>query len=68
MYANTRFRWCLKVASVSDSGKCCIMGMLPGSLYRDGLISEVGEDEIYELIQSYYSGAVYKPDLETSPR
>lgn len=64
MNANTRFRWCLKVASSSDS-----RDMLhhpdaakitnPGRSYV-----QVGEDEIYEEIQSFWSGAPYNPYRE----
>lgn len=66
MSANTRFRWCLKVASSADS-----RDMLrhddaaritnPGRAYV-----QVGEDEIYEMIQSYWSGAPYNPTRELS--
>ena len=59
--ANTRFRWCLKVANSADS-----RDMLhntdaakitnPGRAYI-----QIGEDEVYELIQSYWSGAPYNP-------
>ncbi len=61
MSANTRFRWCLKVASSADS-----KDMLhhpdaaritnPGRAYV-----QVGEDEVYAQIQSYWSGAPYNP-------
>ena len=61
MEANTRFRWCLKVASSADS-----RDMLkrpdaakitnPGRAYV-----LVGENELYENIQSYWSGAQYNP-------
>lgn len=64
MYANTRFRWCLKVASVSDSREMLHHGDAAGITVPGRAYIQVGEDEIYELIQSYYSGAVYRPDLE----
>lgn len=64
MNANTRFRWCLKVASSADS-----RDMLrhpdaakitnPGRCYV-----QVGEDEVYEEIQSFWSGAPYNPYRE----
>ncbi len=64
MNANTRFRWCLKVASSSDSREMlhhtdAARITVPGRAYV-----QVGEDEVYELVQSYYSGAPYRPDLE----
>lgn len=64
MNANTRFRWCLKVASSADSKEMlhhpdAAKITVPGRAYI-----QVGEDEIYELIQSYYSGATYRPDIE----
>lgn len=61
MSANTKFRWCLKVANSADS-----KDMLhhpdaaritnPGRAYV-----QVGEDEVYAQIQSYWSGAPYNP-------
>ena len=61
MSANTRFRWCLKVASAADSRD--MLGTPdaaylanPGSAYV-----RIGEGEIYEQIQSYWSGAPYDP-------
>lgn len=64
MNANTRFRWCLKVASSADSKEMirhpdAVRITTPGRAYV-----QVGEDEVYELVQSYYSGAPYRPDLE----
>ena len=62
MNANTRFRWCLKVASVADSKEMlhhpdAARITVPGRAYV-----QVGEDEIYEQIQSYWSGAPFEPD------
>lgn len=64
MNANTRFRWCLKVASSADSKEMIRHAdaariTVPGRAYV-----QVGEDEVYEMIQSYYSGAPYRPDVE----
>jgi S-DNA-T family DNA segregation ATPase FtsK/SpoIIIE len=61
MAANTRFRWCLKVASSADSKEMlrhpdAVKITVPGRAYV-----QVGEDEIYELIQSYWSGAPFNP-------
>lgn len=64
MQANMRFRWCLKVASSSDSKD--MIGHTdaaritnPGRAYV-----RVGEDEIFEEIQSFWCGAPYSPGLD----
>ncbi|MGN0736067.1 MAG: type VII secretion protein EssC [Anaerovoracaceae bacterium] len=62
MNANTRFRWCLKVANVADSKEMlhhpdAARITVPGRAYI-----QVGEDEIYEQIQSFWSGAPFDPD------
>ena len=62
MNANTRFRWCLKVASSADSKEMLHHAdaakiTVPGRAYV-----QVGEDEIYEEIQSFWSGAPYNPN------
>lgn len=67
MNANTRFRWCLKVASSADSKEMLHHSdaakiTVPGRAYV-----QVGEDEVYELIQSYYSGAPYRPGMQDKP-
>lgn len=61
MYSNTRFRWCLKVASAADSREMLHHSVAvkitnPGRAYI-----QVGEDEIFEQIQSFWSGAPYSP-------
>lgn len=61
MNANTRFRWCLKVASSADSREMlqhtdAARITNPGRAYV-----QVGEDELYEQIQTYWSGAPYDP-------
>lgn len=66
MHANTRFRWCLKVASSIDSKEMlkhpdAAKITNPGRAYV-----QVGEDEVYELIQSYWSGAPYEPERKNS--
>lgn len=60
---NVRFRWCLKVASTAASKE--MLGghddaayvTHPGRAYV-----RVGSDEVFEPIQSFYSGADYQPD------
>lgn len=66
MSANTRFRWCLKVASSADSNEMlhhpdAARITNPGRAYV-----QVGEDEIYAQIQSYWSGAPYNPERALS--
>jgi len=61
--ANVRFRWCLKVQSIAASKE--ILGghdeaariTNPGRAYV-----RVGTDEVFEQIQSFYSGGIYQPD------
>lgn len=66
MNANTRFRWCLKVASSADSKEMikhpdAAKITNPGRAYV-----QVGEDEVFELIQSYWSGAPYNPNKKSN--
>lgn len=58
---NVKFRWCLKVANAAASkemlGKSDAAKIVnPGRAYI-----KIGEDEVYELVQSYWSGAPYNP-------
>ncbi len=62
IWANTNFRICLRVQSRGDS-----MDMLhrPDAAYIKGMgrcYIQVGNDEIFEQVQTSYSGAAYKPD------
>ena len=60
--ANTRFRVCLRVASKSDSNE---MLHRPEAAYLKGMgrcYVQVGNDEIFEEIQTSWSGADYQPD------
>ena len=66
MNANTRFRWCLKVASSADSRDMlrhpdAARIMNPGRAFV-----QVGEDEVFEEIQSFWSGAPYNPNKDAS--
>lgn len=62
MTANVRFRWCLKVASSADS-KDMIGKADAAKLMQAGrAFVQVGENEVFEEIQSYYSGAAYAPE------
>ena len=62
IWANTNFRICLRVQSRGDS-----MDMLhrPDAAYIKGMgrcYIQIGNDEIFEQVQTSYSGAAYKPD------
>lgn len=60
MNANANFRWCLKVQSESDSRE--LLGENHAAYIRNPGRSYVRcGDGTFELIQSFYSGAVYQP-------
>lgn len=69
--ANTRFRICLRVASKSDSSE---MLHRPDAAYLKGMgrcFVQVGNDEIFEQVQTSFSGAEYNPQAlrpEEEPR
>ncbi len=61
---NVKFRWCLKVANSAASKE--MLGrpdaaklLVPGRAYV-----KVGEDEVYELVQSFWSGAPFRAKSE----
>lgn len=61
MSANTRFRWCLKVANSTDS-RDMLKHTDAARITNPGrAFVQVGEDEVFEQIQSYWSGAPYNP-------
>lgn len=66
IWSNTKFRLCLRVQDRQDSND---MLHKPDAAYITqagrGYL-QVGNDEIYELFQSGYSGAVYDPDMTAS--
>lgn len=60
--ANTRFRICLRVASRSDSTE---MLKRPEAAYLKGMgrcYVQVGNNEVFEEVQTSWSGAAYDPD------
>lgn len=69
--ANTRFRICLRVASRGDSTE---MIKHPDAAYLKGMgrcYVRVGSDEVYEQVQTSWSGATYNPEAlrpEEEPR
>jgi S-DNA-T family DNA segregation ATPase FtsK/SpoIIIE len=63
--ANTNFRICLRVA---DSSESRYMLGRPDAAYLRGMgraYVQVGNDEVFEMIQTSYSGAVYDPNALT---
>ena len=68
MEPNTGYRWCLKVASGGDSKE--MIGKpeaskinVPGRGYV-----KIGDDNVFELVQSYWSGAPYNPNAVSQVR
>lgn len=62
IWANSNFRICLRVQSRSDSTE---MLKKPDAAYlknRGRCYIQVGNDEIYEQVQTSYSGLVYRPN------
>ncbi len=62
MYANSKFRWCCRVASSADSKE--MLRHTDAAKIRNAgrAYVQVGEDDIYEQVQSYWSGAPYMPE------
>lgn len=61
MNANTRFRWCLKVANSADSREMLRHPDAAKITNPGRAFVQVGEDEVFEQVQSYWSGAPYNP-------
>lgn len=61
MNANTRFRWCLKVANSTDSRDMLHHPDAAKITNPGRAFVQVGEDEVFEEIQSCWSGAPYNP-------
>ena len=66
MMANTRFRWCLKVASSADSRDVLHHPDAAKITNPGRAFIQVGEDEVYEEVQSFWSGAPYNPYRDLS--
>ncbi|MBQ9082656.1 MAG: type VII secretion protein EssC, partial [Clostridia bacterium] len=65
--SNVRFRWCLKVASAAASKE--MLGEHDDAAYITNpgrAYVRVGSDEVFEPVQSFYSGAPYYPKDATS--
>lgn len=64
--SNSRFRICMKVNSIQDSKDIIKKPDAAAITQRGRAYVRVGEDEIYELFQSYWSGAEYAPEQTVS--
>lgn len=64
MYANANFRWCCRVASSTDSKEMLHHTDAAKIKNAGRAYVQVGEDDIYEQVQSYWSGAPYLPDSD----
>lgn len=62
MYANSKFRWCCRVASSADSKEMLHHTDAVRIKNAGRAYVQVGEDDIYEQVQSFWSGAPYVPD------
>lgn len=64
--ANANFRWCLRVASRADSSE--MLGKPDAAKihydWRGRAYIKVGENDIYEEVQSFWSGAPYEPSCD----
>ncbi len=66
MTDNNRFRWCLKVAN-SEASRDMIKRTDAAKIKNPGrAFVQVGEDEIFEEVQSFFSGAPYRPFAKDS--
>jgi len=68
IWSNTNFRLCLRVASKQDSNDMLHHpdAAAISSVYKGRGIFQVGDDEIFELFQSGWSGASYTPEIPIS--
>ncbi len=60
--SNSRFRLCLKVQDITDSREMIKRPDAARLTQAGRAYIRVGEDEYFDLFQSYYSGAPYQPD------
>lgn len=64
--SNSRFRICMKVNSIQDSKDIIKKPDAAAITQRGRAYVRIGEDELYELFQSYWSGAEYAPEQTRS--
>ena len=62
--SNTRFKICLKTANVGESREMLGKSDAANLTTKGRAIIQVGNDEVYEQIQTFWSGAPYNPDQE----
>ena len=62
--SNTRFRMCLKTANVGESREMLGKSDAVNLTVKGRAIIQVGSDEVYEQVQTFWSGAPYTPDRE----
>ncbi len=62
IWSNSRFKLCLKVADTSDSKEMLKTPDAASITQAGRAYLQVGNNEIYELFQSAWSGAKYNPD------
>lgn len=65
---NIKFRWCLRVANYSASRE--MLGRQDAAKITNPgrCFIKVGEDEVYEEVQSFWSGAPYRPSDEAQEK
>ncbi|MBE6009768.1 MAG: type VII secretion protein EssC [Lachnospiraceae bacterium] len=64
IWSNSRFKLCLKVQTESDSKEILHTADAANILQTGRAYLQVGNNEIYELFQSAWSGADYMPEAE----
>lgn len=62
--SNTRFRICLKTANVGESREMLGTPDASNITVKGRAIVQAGNNEVYEQIQTYWSGASYMPNQE----
>ena len=62
--SNTRFKMCLKTANISESRDMLGKPDAANITTKGRAIIQAGNDEVYEQIQTFWSGAIYNPDQE----
>ena len=62
--SNTRFKMCLKTANVGESREMLGKADAVNLTTKGRAIIQVGSDEVYEQVQTFWSGAPYNPGGE----
>ena len=66
IWSNSRFKLCLKVADTSDSKEMLKTPDAASIIQAGRAYLQVGNNEIYELFQSAWSGAKYDPNIDAN--